>query len=35
MSHDRVNRPEQVVKPGDSVTVKVLKVDREKDRISL
>ncbi|MBX3353918.1 MAG: S1 RNA-binding domain-containing protein [Phycisphaeraceae bacterium] len=35
MSHDRVNRPEQVVKPGDSVTVKVLKVDWEKDRISL
>jgi small subunit ribosomal protein S1 len=35
MSHDRVNRPEQVVKPGDAVTVKVLKVDWDKDRISL
>lgn len=35
MSHDRVNKPEQVVKEGQSVTVKVLGVDWEKDRISL
>jgi small subunit ribosomal protein S1 len=35
MSHDRVGKPEQVVKEGDAVTVKVLKIDWDKDRISL
>jgi ribosomal protein S1 len=35
MSHDRIHKPEQVVKEGDAVTVKVLKIDWDKDRISL
>ncbi len=35
MSHGRVNHPSEVVHPGDEVTVKVLKFDREKERISL
>src|SRR6195256_6622177 len=35
MSHGRVNHPSEVLHPGDEVTVKVLKFDREKERISL
>ncbi len=35
MSHGRVNHPNEVVQVGDEVTVKVLKFDREKERISL
>ena len=35
MSHGRVTHPSEVVQPGDEVTVKVLKFDREKERISL
>src|SRR5882762_5634774 len=35
MSHGRVNHPSEVVHPGDEVTVKVLKFDRAKERISL
>ena len=35
MSHGRVNHPSEVVHPGDELTVKVLKFDREKERISL
>lgn len=35
MSHDRVADPSRVVKEGQKVTVKVLKVDWDKDRISL
>ncbi|MFN0172867.1 MAG: 30S ribosomal protein S1 [Bryobacteraceae bacterium] len=35
MSHARVNHPSQVVNVGDTVTVKVLKFDREKERVSL
>jgi small subunit ribosomal protein S1 len=35
MSHGRVNHPQEVVHVGDEVTVKVLKFDREKERISL
>src|SRR5579863_6710126 len=35
MSHGRVNHPSEVVHPGDEITVKVLKFDREKERISL
>jgi small subunit ribosomal protein S1 len=35
MSHGRVNHPSQVVQVGQEVTCKVLKLDREKERISL
>lgn len=35
MSHGRVNHPSQVLQVGQEVTAKVLKFDREKERISL
>jgi small subunit ribosomal protein S1 len=35
LSHGRVNHPAEIVQPGQEVTVKVLKFDREKDRVSL
>ncbi len=35
MSHGRVNHPNEVVHVGDELTVKVLKFDKEKERISL
>jgi small subunit ribosomal protein S1 len=35
MSHGRVNHPSEVVHVGDEITVKVLKFDRDKERISL
>jgi len=35
MSYGRVNHPSEVVTAGDEITVKVLKFDREKERISL
>jgi small subunit ribosomal protein S1 len=35
LSHQRVEKPEEVVKAGQAVQVKVLKIDRENDRISL
>jgi len=35
MSYGRVNHPSEVVNVGDEVTVKVLKFDREKERVSL
>jgi small subunit ribosomal protein S1 len=35
MSHGRVGKASDVVHPGDEVTVKVLKFDRERQRISL
>ena len=35
MSHGRVGHPSEVVHPGDEITVKVLKFDRAKERISL
>lgn len=35
LSHQFVNDPRKVVNPGDQVTVKVLKVDKEKNQISL
>ncbi len=35
MSHGRVNHPSEVVQVGQEITVKVLKFDREKERISL
>jgi small subunit ribosomal protein S1 len=35
MSHGRVNHPSEVVHVADEITVKVLKFDREKERISL
>jgi uncharacterized protein len=35
LSHKFVEDPRKVVNPGDQVTVKVLKVDREKNQISL
>jgi small subunit ribosomal protein S1 len=35
MSHGRVTHPSEVVNVGDEITVKVLKFDREKERISL
>jgi small subunit ribosomal protein S1 len=35
MSHGRVNHPSEVVHVGEEVTVKILKFDREKERISL
>ncbi|MCS6952128.1 MAG: 30S ribosomal protein S1 [Bryobacterales bacterium] len=35
MSWGRVTHPSEVVHPGDEITVKILKFDREKERISL
>lgn len=35
MSYGRVNHPSEVVNVGDEVAVKVLKFDREKERVSL
>ena len=35
MSHGRVNHPSEVVQVGDEITVKVLKFDRQRERISL
>ena len=35
MSHGRVGHPSEVVRVGDEVTVKVLKFDKSKERISL
>jgi small subunit ribosomal protein S1 len=35
MSYGRVNHPSEVVNAGESITVKVLKFDKEKERISL
>jgi small subunit ribosomal protein S1 len=35
MSHGRVNHPSEVIHVGQELTVKVLKFDREKERISL
>lgn len=35
MSYGRVNHPSEVVNVGDEITVKVLKFDREKERVSL
>ncbi len=35
MSYGRVNHPSEVVSVGDTVTVKVLKFDRAKERVSL
>jgi small subunit ribosomal protein S1 len=35
MSYGRVNHPSEIVSAGDAITVKVLKFDREKERISL
>lgn len=35
MSWVHVNRPEEVLKPGDKIRVMVLKIDKERERISL
>jgi len=35
MSHGRVSHPSEVVNVGDEITVKVLKFDKDKERISL
>ncbi|MBG81063.1 MAG: S1 RNA-binding domain-containing protein [Phycisphaerales bacterium] len=35
LAHERVNRPSQIVKEGQVISVKVLKVDAEKKRIAL
>ncbi len=35
MSYGRVNHPSEVVSVGDEVTVKILKFDRDKERVSL
>jgi small subunit ribosomal protein S1 len=35
MAYSRVNHPSEVVHPGDAIMVKVLKFDREKERVSL
>src|SRR5216683_1955538 len=35
MSHGRVTHPSEVVHAGDEITVKILKFDREKERVSL
>ncbi len=35
MSHGRISHPSEAVHAGDEITVKVLKFDREKERISL
>lgn len=35
MSYSRINHPSEVVQVGDQVTVKILKFDRERERVSL
>jgi small subunit ribosomal protein S1 len=35
MSYGRVNHPSELISAGDNITVRVLKFDREKERISL
>jgi small subunit ribosomal protein S1 len=35
MSHGRINHPSEAVQAGDEITVKILKFDRERERISL
>lgn len=35
MSYGRITHPSEMVQPGDEITVKVLKFDKEKERISL
>jgi small subunit ribosomal protein S1 len=35
MSHNRINHPSEMISPGDEITVKILKFDRQKERISL
>lgn len=35
MSYKRINKPSEVVKVGDIVKVKVLKIDKDKERLSL
>jgi small subunit ribosomal protein S1 len=35
LSYGRVNHPSEMLQPGDTITVLVLKFDREKERISL
>ncbi|MBK9168290.1 MAG: 30S ribosomal protein S1 [Bryobacterales bacterium] len=35
MSYSRVNHPSEILHVGDEITVKVLKFDREKERVSL
>ncbi len=35
LAYTHVNHPKDVVKPGDKVQVKVLRIEKEKDRISL
>src|SRR5437016_5457790 len=35
MAYSRVGHPSEIVHPGDEITVKVLKFDREKGRVSL
>jgi len=35
MSYKRINKPSEVVKVGDTVKVKVLKIDKDKERLSL
>jgi 4-hydroxy-3-methylbut-2-enyl diphosphate reductase len=35
LSHDKVDKVESVLKPGDQVTVKIIGIDTEKRKISL
>jgi len=35
MSYGRVNHPAEILNVGDEITVKILKFDREKERVSL
>jgi len=35
MSHGRVNHPQEIVQPGDTITCQVLKLDKDKGRVSL
>ena len=35
MSHGRVNHPQEFVQPGNTITCRVLKLDKEKGRVSL
>ena len=35
MSHGRVNHPQEIVQPGDTITCCVLKLDKDKGRVSL
>ncbi|MBI4875586.1 MAG: 30S ribosomal protein S1 [Acidobacteria bacterium] len=35
MSHGRINHPSEMINAGDEITVKVLKFDRDKERVSL